>query len=471
MCSILVTNKKIRNDDLNYANYFSKFRGPDYTGIISHKGTTFLHNLLSITGDFTPEPFFDEKNEIIAVFNGEIYNYKKLGDFTSDGNAIIPLYSQFGADFIKKLDGEYAIVLADFGRDEIIISPDVFRTKPLFMAKEGAEFGISTYQSSLTRLGFNNIEKVEPNHFLIYKISDFTLKRKERIFNFDANNQIKDNFEDFFTSFEESIQKRTANLREKIFIGLSSGYDSGAIACELLKQKVDFKSYSIVGQEDEEVLMERAKLVPHGSEIIDMDYSEYSLAKFHLKLFTEEFRYPINENYKTNLLSDDSGAIGLSAICKRAKEEGIKIYLSGQGADEIFSDYGQNGEKLSSHSTFGGIFPIDLQNYFPWRNFFKGAQEAYLAKEEYVSGSYGIEGRYPFLDPKLVREFLWLKPELKNAFYKNPLREYLKKNKFPFKEGYKKGFLMRKYGFLEKITPKALIIRTYFFLRRTFNAK
>jgi hypothetical protein len=64
----------------------------------------------------------------------------------------------------------------------------------------------------------------------------------------------------------------------------------------------------------------------------------------------------------------------------------------------------------------------------------------YLTKDEYIIGCLGIEARYPFLDKQLVQEFLWLKPELKNNFYKAPLREYLIQNNFPYKENEKKGF-------------------------------
>ena len=48
-----------------------------------------------------------------------------------------------------------------------------------------------------------------------------------------------------------------------------------------------------------------------------------------------------------------------------------------------------------------------------------------------MSGAHGIEGRYPFLDPKVVQEFLWLKPELKNAEYKKPVADFLRAHRVP----------------------------------------
>ncbi len=61
-------------------------------------------------------------------------------------------------------------------------------------------------------------------------------------------------------------------------------------------------------------------------------------------------------------------------------------------------------------------------------------------KEEIIGGSHGIEQRYPFLDKDVVQEFLWLKPELKNKYYKAPIHNYLNENNYPFTPNEKLGF-------------------------------
>ena len=134
----------------------------------------------------------------------------------------------------------------------------------------------------------------------------------------------------------------------------------------------------------------------------------------------------------------------MGAICNRANRAGYRIYLSGQGADEIISDYGFNGYKIYDHSSFGGYFPNNLEGFFPWHSFYDGTQIQYLNKEEYVAGSYGIETRYPFLDKQVVQEFLWLNSSLKNKKYKAPIDEYLSKNNYPFQKGAKTGFQANK---------------------------
>ena len=122
----------------------------------------------------------------------------------------------------------------------------------------------------------------------------------------------------------------------------------------------------------------------------------------------------------------DPGAIGLSKVCHHARKDDSLVYFSGTGADEIISDYGFGGKKLTPHSSFGGLFPRNLSSVFPWYNFFNGTQRAYLMKEELVAGSYGIEARYPFLDVKLVQEFLFLSADVKNSEYKRPIADVLR---------------------------------------------
>ena len=90
MCGILLTNRGI--EDLPTVIEFLKFRGPDKTNHVSLNGLNFVHTLLSMTGPPTLQPFISDNEEIVAFFNGEIYNFKDIGDFESDGECIIPLY-------------------------------------------------------------------------------------------------------------------------------------------------------------------------------------------------------------------------------------------------------------------------------------------------------------------------------------------------------------------------------------------
>jgi asparagine synthase (glutamine-hydrolysing) len=441
MCSFLFSTITVPNN----ANFYLKFRGPDYTGTKLINNHTFIHNLLSITGVYTPQPI--ENNNILVLFNGEIYNFKDFGDYDNDTKCIIPLYEKYGPQFTKHLDGEFAITVVDYNKKIIVISSDLFKTKPLFYSINGSIIGTSSYKTPLEICGHTNIRKANPNETIVVSLNTGEILDKFEIYTFDLN-QKKKTFDDWLKAFKDSISKRARNnVREKIFIGLSSGYDSGAIACEMYKQNINFKCYSHIGSENIEVLNRRiSTILPYGKvDAYKTSTQEWNQAHEYITNNTEPFKYTINSNrnnYNEYYLSliDDNGSNQFSNLCRQAKRDGYKIHLSGMGGDEIFSDYGFNGSSKYKHSNFGGLFPKDLRTIFPWPSFYGSTMESYLAKEEYVGGSYGMESRYPFLDKNVVQEFLWLDVDLKNSNYKNVLHHYLTINNFPFAPNEKIGF-------------------------------
>ena len=437
MCSFLFSTKTV-GYDFEDLNFYLKFRGPDYTNKLLINNHVFIHNLLSITGEFTIQPFV--KNDIVVLYNGQIYNYKEFGDFKSDGECLIPLYQKYGMDFIKKLDGEFSICLIDYNKNEIIVSSDIFKTKPLFIGITKNDIGVCTYKTPLEKLKLN-VFSAEPNK--IYKICLKTKKILENksIYNFDLT-QYKLTYDDWIISFEESIRKRIEGVDKPMFIGLSSGYDSGLIYNELNKRNESFYSFSMTGTENEDIIDKRILLKNENCKVLKIlkNTGDYMFSHLLITKNTEPFEYNI-VNEKTNiLLINDEGSNNFATICRNAKKHKCKICLSGCGADEIISDYGFNGKKYFTHSNFGGRFPKDLNSIFPWNSFYKSTMECYIAKEEYVGGSFGIEVRYPFLDKNVVQEFLWLHQDLKNKNYKAPIDHYFNINNFPYEKSIKRGF-------------------------------
>jgi asparagine synthetase B (glutamine-hydrolysing) len=421
MCSFLVTNVDL--DSYGEANRFAKYRGPDQTDLKKIGGINFLHNLLHITGEYTPQPIIDD--DVVIIFNGEIYNFKDFGDFPSDSFSIMEAYKRHGEKFARHLDGEFAICIVDFKKGKVIISVDSFSCKPLWYSFSGSSFAAASYESQVEGVGLANPIKLYGNKTKVYDLKSLALINELSNVKFDLK-QHKESFEDWILAFKNSIKKRTSNTEAKIFLGLSSGYDSGAIACELTNQGVPFKSYTVIGSERRGIISARLERIKE-SEVIELSKKEFNERGRQLNEECENFLYN-GYNFK-----NDKASKGLAAICDRAKEEQRRIYMSGQGADEIISDYGFNGRKFYGHSEFGGKFPEDLDGFWPWRSFYDGRQIQYLNKEEYTAGHFGIETRYPFLDKDLVQEFLWLKSSLKNSKYKSALAEYLEINNFPFR--------------------------------------
>lgn len=251
---------------------------------------------------------------------------------------------------------------------------------------------------------------------------------------FDFSNQHKDTYDDWLKAFSKAVKDRA---EDGCIIGLSSGYDSGSLMCELNKQKIPYKAYIIPKNEHKEILDKRIGLVIENNdyEMSDMTPAQVDHYRKYLVGNIENSKYIIKYNgVETNMkILDDPASMGGAFMCDMASKEGRKVYLSTQGADEVISDYGI----LEEQSTYKGTFPEDLKE---WDNFKKGCNYSYMMKEERVSDAYGIEARYPFLDVDLVQEYLWLKAELKNRNYKAPLYEYLTNNNIPFEKGVKRGF-------------------------------
>ena len=331
------------------------------------------------------------------------------------------------------------MVLFDFKLNKIIISTDTFSCKPLYYTINENKIGFASYKSALTRLNLTNIIKLEANKTKVYNL--ITLKLLTEFENYKFNlKQFKTTFDDWNIAFENSIKKRSINSPYDIFVCMSSGYDSGCICTALNKFGIKYHTFTITGKEDKRIL----KLRHRRNRKLTKSENEY---KIHWKTLRNEKKFDCEDfSMKTtrelyDIKKDDASA-GMSFICKEAKKRNIRIYLSGQGADEIISDYSMNGKGFYDLDCFKGLFPDNLEDIFPknsldedciWKNFYNNFQKAFLGKEECISGMHGIEGRYPFLDKDLIQEFLWLSKDLKMKFYKSPLHNYLSINNYPFK--------------------------------------
>jgi asparagine synthetase B (glutamine-hydrolysing) len=403
-------------------------RGQDDAAHLERDGLVFWHFLLNVTGVPTTQPFVDD--DVIALYNGEIYNLLYV---RSDGENIIPMYRKHGALFPRELDGEFAIAVYDFGADRAMFIADRFATKPLW--RNGIE--CASYESGVGghKIAANTIEVVQ-----LSTGQDLgTLKYHE----WDWNQHVGD-YGECIAAFEAAVAKR---YKPGCFIGLSSGYDSGAIACALRGK--EFKAYTIVAAENPATINARAQFL---DDITIIGVFDLEAQTRHLHRNAEEFLYAIRYDNVVHVAAragvkggasgsviatpsykDDYAAKALSHICMLANADGRKVCLSGGGADEILSDY----SLIPRQSQFKGKFP---QHLYQWANFTESCQYSYLGKEECVGGSWNIETRYPFLDTAFVQSFLSLACDLKNRHYKAPLHEYMTREGFPFERDVKRGW-------------------------------
>jgi asparagine synthetase B (glutamine-hydrolysing) len=439
MCGIIVTSI----DDIPQNYKFIKNRGPNNTNKIKINNINFVHFLLHLTGDKTPQPLTSDDNNIVCIFNGEIYNYKEIyPQAKSDGYSIIEAYKKYGDNFISYLDGEFTIILFDFFANKLFICSDIFKTKPLFY-NVSDEIVIASYESICRQIKEQHYYSIKPNQVLVFDLSSRQLINTYSVHNFDLV-QRKDNYDDFCNALENAILKRYPEKTVPL-ISLSSGHDSGVITCCLNKYNKTLLAISIPKNEDLHIINERKKKLG-GSHIIlnfldeDKIYWRNYLVN-NCEPFSWDWSYhPKMRGYRPNGF-DMGSMLGKCKIIKTAQQlnKDINVLYSGIGADEVmaFNSFYSQG--------YGNVdyFPNDLNLVFPWANFFNGSMENYLKGDEYVGGSFSYETRYPFCDKKLVQEFLWLLPALKNEYngtsYKPALTYYLQRENFPFH--------LKKFGF------------------------
>ncbi len=383
-------------------------RGPDLARTIEVEGYHFSHYLVNVAGKRVPQPFVD--GDIVCVLDGEIYNTPSAG---SDPGTLISLYRQHGDDFSRHLDGEFALAIYDFSRRVMVLATDPFGTKPLFWS--GTEAG--SYSS-----GIGAGEQVPPNTVIVVDLDRGESHRSVGE-SFDFDHQEKDSYDDWIVAFERAVSKRAT---DGCYIPLSAGYDSGGIDCALRQLGVKYKAYSVEGEENLVMLRQRNC----DGEILRMDAEEVAAQEAFLRVHAEKARYRVTRDgvlQECDML-EDHACCGLALIHSLARSEGRRVFLSGQGGDEI----------LDARRNWPGYrFPDNLRQ---WSDFSGGFQTAYLTKEDFVAGALGTEGRFPYLDRQLVQEFLWLSPELKNRNYKAPLHEYMTRCGYPFDEAVKTGF-------------------------------
>lgn len=458
MCSFFFLRLNTAPDSAmtGLANRFAKDRGPDYTGSLQFLdqhgySCTFLHNLLDISGLAVKQPRVEGSagDRTVLLFNGEIYNHSRLHEASADTECLIPIIRRNDGSLCEVLDGEFAIVTYDERRQQLQVAVDPFLTKPLFIGRSAdpAEFGVATCATSLKAAGLEHVEMVTPNSLLTATMtaSDVLVEAVQPAIRFDLR-QDEGSYDAWMHAFMQSVRKRATHGSQPIAVFLSSGYDSGAICLALNLLGIPYTTFSVLGQESADIIAKRCQLNQQAVGARSVTYQGLSPAvvqsiSHDIRWRVEPFSYQHEDRPGWVCpVWEDGGAIGAWFLADQARQRGCLVNLSGSGADEILSDYGIGGKRFYPHSQFGGLFPHDLNGFFPWRKFYGDTQRSYLFKDEYILGRFGVEGRYPFLDRAVVQEFLRLAPALKNARYKAPVAVFLERHGYPFEESVKRGF-------------------------------
>lgn len=349
-------------------------RGPDginhYCGDKLSLGFTRL-SIIDLEGGM--QPIFNEDGSLIMICNGEIFNYIELREelikkghrfkTRTDVEVLLHLYEEKGTEFLNQLNGQFAFVIFDFKNQQLFCARDHFGVIPFFhniaddffifaseikailehplVKREVDLVGLDQILSLPGLLGrqtmFKEIESLENGHYLLVKDGGSIEDVEYWDVIYPETGEIRyDRGEEFYLErLEEFLtQSIKLRLRSDVPVGfyISGGLDSSlvsAIATELTPGIRRF-SFSIDFEEkDKSESQYQRMMADHIKSLHCEKLFFYSDISERLKKVVYYSEYPIKETYNTASL----------ALSELARENNIKVVLSGEGSDEWFAGY------------------------------------------------------------------------------------------------------------------------------------
>ena len=409
MCGIVAVfgtcqSEKLRNQVLEMSGKI-RHRGPDWSGIYSSESAILAHERLSIVDPKSgKQPLYSKDKNLILAANGEIYNHHEIKSnlksnyeflTNSDCEVILALYNEKGSDFLEDLNGIFSFALYDEKKDVYLIARDHVGIIPLYMGwdKEGSFFVASELKALESYC--HEIKLFPPGHYFSSENGQLTKWYQRDWENYE---NVKDNTTNI-SHLRESLSKAVKRqLMSDVPYGvlLSGGLDSSittAIAKTFCQNRIETKdqkkawwpslhSFS-VGLKDSPDLLAAKKA------------SEYIGTIHHEIVFTVQEGLDAIKDVIYHLETYDVTTIRASTpmylMARVIKSMGIKMVISGEGADEIFGGY------LYFHKA------PDAEEFHKEtvRKLNKLHQYDCLRANKSLA-AWGIEGRVPFLD----KEFL-----------------------------------------------------------------
>lgn len=341
-------------------------RGPDSDGAYSDGNVSLGFRRLSIIdlSDVAKQPMFNENEDIVLVFNGEIYNYQSLRETLvekghqfhshTDSEVILHGYEEYGVEILNKLRGMFAFSIWDTKKKKLFIARDYFGIKPLYYTqntKDGSLiFGSEiksflehpkfiktlnknalrpylTFQySSMEETFFEGVYKLKPAHYLVFEGDQLSVDKYWHNDFKVVENDLKSNVEQIKQILKESVEyHKISDVKVGSF--LSGGVDSSYITA-LLKPNKTFS----VGFQEYEAMFNETKLAAELSEMLGIEN--------HSKIITADecFDALPKIQYHMDEPQSNPSSVPLYFLAELAREH-VTVVLSGEGADEIFGGY------------------------------------------------------------------------------------------------------------------------------------
>ena len=398
---VLEMSKKVRH------------RGPDWSGIFSNSKSVMAHERLAIVDPASgKQPLFSADKTLVLAANGEIYNHRELRqqfadyDFQteSDCEVILALYHEKGTDFVDDLNGIFGFALYDAEKDEYFVARDHMGIIPLYLGwDQNGTFYVASELKALEGV-CTKIELFPPGHFLSSKDGKFVKWYKRDWEDYEA---VKNN-ETSISKIKEALEAAVhRQLMSDVPYGvlLSGGLDSSvtsAIAKKYAEKRIEsddqqaawwpqLHSFS-VGLEGSPDLAAAQKVADHIGTV-------HHEIKFTIQEGLDAIRDVIY-NLETYDITTIRASTPMYLMARVIKSMGVKMVLSGEGADELFGGYlyfhkAPNANEFHEETV---------------RKLSKLHQYDCLRANKSLA-AWGIEGRVPFLDKEFMDVAMSINPK------------------------------------------------------------
>ncbi|MCQ2225778.1 MAG: asparagine synthase B [Paludibacteraceae bacterium] len=391
-----------------------RHRGPDWSGIYCGKTAVLAHERLSIVDPLSGgQPLISPDGKHILCVNGEIYNHKEIrrrSDYQfqtgSDCESILALYADKGIDFLEDLNGIFAFALYDEEKDEFLIARDPIGVIPLYIGHDAD--GTIYVASELKGLeGFcEEYEPFLPGHYYYSKEGVMKPYYKRDWMEYDAVKNNPASAQDVKIALEAAVKRQ---LMSDVPYGvlLSGGLDSSVISAITMK----YAAKRVESDDKNEAWWPRLHSFAVGLKGAPDLAKAKEVADF-IGTVHHEVNYTIQEGIdairdviyyiETYDVTTVRASTPMYLLARVIKSMGIKMVLSGEGADEIFGGYlyfhkAPSAEEFHKETVrkLGKLYQYDCLR----------ANKSLAA--------WGVEGRVPFLDKEFLDVAMRLNPESK----------------------------------------------------------
>ncbi len=393
-----------------------RHRGPDWSGVYSSKRCVLAHERLAIVDPLSGgQPLYTKDKKVALAVNGEIYNHQQIRESLkgkyefqtgSDCEVILALYREKGINFIEDLNGIFAFCLYDEENDTFLIARDHIGIIPLYI---GYDYDGTVYVASELKALEGFCEKYEP--FLpgyYYYSKEGKMRRwwHRDWFNYDA---VKDNTTNVNTLGEALKAAVKRQLMSDVPYGvlLSGGLDSSVISAVANM----YSAKRVETDDQEHAWWPRLHSFAVGIKG-SPDLAKARIMADHLGTVHHEVNYTVQEGLdairdviyyiETYDVTTVRASTPMYLLARVIKSMGIKMVLSGEGADEIFGGY-LYFHKAPDAKSFHDETVRKLGKLYLY--------DCLRANKSLAA--WGVEGRVPFLDKEFLDVAMRLNPKAK----------------------------------------------------------